>query len=556
MRGMNASTSRTVVLNADLRPVGAESSAILVENGCIDAVVPMHEADQLPVAGSRVVDAAGATVLPGMDDSHLHGYEYGRSLLMCDLRGVASIDELTARLRAATPEANGWIRGVGWDGTALHGTGPGGTISAVDLEPIRPGIPMLLGDVTGHQAVANLTALQRAGVTATTPDPIGGSFVRDESGMPSGLIYEAAVGIVNDAIPPLTIREQREAILTAQKALLAQGVTAFTDPGLGPGARTLMDGTGDLNAVEAYRQLDNERQLLMRVNVMLLFGGLGGTRAIDVSEGLDAWGAPWRGGAYSHLDIAQVKVFADGIPRSRTAWLTEPYDDCSCGHLQVAGETDEERVAELHAIVEAAISRGWQVGAHSIGDRTITTFLDAVERSGRTDLRHYVIHGDLVVAEDLARMARLDMALNTNPSIRWMVGRTVSPIIGDKRNVGKQPLRSAIDEGVRLALSSDAPVMTPDWRIITAAAITRSLRTDPDYTDRQCISAREAVQAMTSNAAWQSYADQWRGAISPGMAADFLILDGTADWSDPWSLTERDVAATFVDGECVHGGVS
>ena len=172
-----------------------------------------------------------------------------------------------------------------------------------------------------------------------------------------------------------------------------------------------MDGTGDLGAVEAYRQLDAEGALIIRANLMLLYGGLGGTTAKAVADGLDAWGAPVRGGAFSHLDIAQVKVFADGIPRSRTAWVTEPYDDGCCGHLQVAGDTDAERVAELIAIVNAAVSRGWQVGAHSIGDRTITTFLDAIEESGTYDaLRHYVIHGDLIKAHDLGRMAAMRRA--------------------------------------------------------------------------------------------------------------------------------------------------
>ena len=544
----------TAILNADLRPLGAAASLILIDEGRIGAVLPMEHRDQVSLAGVDIVDAQGRTVVPGIDDSHLHGYEYGRSLTAHDLRGCASLAEFQQRLRPARPEANGWIRGIGWDSSLIPGTGPGGLVCAADLDTVHPDVPALLGDVTGHQAVCNTAALRAAGVDASTPDPAGGRFVRDASGMPTGLIYESAVGVLNDAMPALSIAEQRTAILATQSALLAQGVVAFTDPGLGPGARTLMDGTGDLGAVEAYRQLDAEGALIERVNVMLLYGGLGGTRASDVAGGLDAWGPPWRGGPFSHLDIAQVKVFADGIPRSRTAWLSEPYDDCSCGHLQVAGETDEERVAELHAIVDAAIRRGWQVGAHSIGDRTITAYLDAVERSGTgQDRRHYVIHGDLVTHDDLARMARMGMTLNTNPSIRWMVGRAVSPILGDARNVGKQPLRTALTLGVPLATSSDAPVMDPDWRLIMAAAMTRSLRTDPDYTDDQRITAREAVESMTAVGAWQSHADGWRGSIAPGMAADVVLLDAAVDWADPWSLTERAVAATFVDGVVVHG---
>jgi len=545
---------RTIVVNADLGPLREGISAFSIEDGVFHAVVDQADASELISAGADVIDAGNRTVLPGIDDSHLHGYEYGRSLTACDLRGVRTPAELIARLRTAAPEANGWLRGIGWDDTTLKGTGPNGYPCAADLDEAFPDTPLIIGDATGHQALCNSVALRLACVGATTPDPSGGVFVRYPDGSPTGLLYEAAVGAVNDAIPPLTIAEQRQAILAAQGEMLRQGVTAFTDPGLGPGARTLMDGTGDLGAVEAYRQLDVEGQLIVRANLMLLYGGLGGTTAKAVADGLDTWGAPVRGGAFSHLDIAQVKVFADGIPRSRTAWVTEPYDDGCCGHLQVAGDTDEERVAELIAIVNAAVSRGWQVGAHSIGDRTITSFLDAIEESGTYDaLRHYVIHGDLISGRDLGRMASMSMALNTNPSIRWMVGRSVSPILGDARNLSKQPLRTAIDTGVRLCTSSDAPVAPPDWRTIIAAAITRSLKAEPEYTDAQRITALEAVSSMTSNAAWQSHADTWRGRIEPGMVADFIMMDTTVDWSDPWSLTEASVASTFVDGRSVHG---
>lgn len=545
------------LLNANLQPLGEASSLVIVRNGRIDAVLAMTMRDQVSLAGLTTVDVGGSTVLPGIDDAHLHGYEYGRSLTAHDLRGCQSLGEFQARLQGARPEANGWIRGIGWDGALVRGTGPDATLCAADIDAVHPDVPVILGDVTGHQAVCNTPAMRAARLTRATPDPTGGSFVRTGAGEPTGLIYESAVGLLNDAIPALSIDEQRDAILAAQTALLAQGVTAFTDPGLGPGARTLMDGTGTLQAVAAYRELDESSALQMRVNVMLLFGGLGGTRAVDVAAGLDAWGPPARGGDSSHLDIAQVKVFADGIPRSRTAWLSEPYDDCSCGHLQVAGDTDAERVAELHAIVRAATSRGWQVGAHSIGDRTIATYLDAIDESGSwPELRHYVIHGDLVDHADLARMSRMGMTLNTNPSIRWMVGRSVSPILGDARNLSKQPLRTAVARGVRLATSSDAPVMNPDWRIIAAAAITRALRTDPDYTDAEGIDPRTAMESLTIAGAWQSHADRWRGSIEQGKVADLVLLDREADWADPWSLVATQIAATMVDGNVVFGDVA
>ncbi len=547
--------SPKIVINADLTPLGSTQQAIAIDDHRIAGVIPMAEVSSIRFADYEMIDAGGATVFPGIDDSHLHGYEYGRSLTAHDLRESATLSEFQDRLPSARPEANGWVRGYGWNGSFFSGSGPNGSLSAADVDLIISDVPAILSDVSGHQTLCNSLALRLAGVSSTTEDPSGGSFVRDEHGNPTGLVLEAAIGIINDAIPQLNQADQRSAILAAQESLLSQGITAYTDPGLGPGARTLMGGTGDIGAVDAYRKLDAGGALAMRVNVMLLYGGLGGTKAEDLISGLDQFGGPVQGGEFGHLDIAQVKVFADGIPRSRTAWISDPYDDHTCGHLQVAGNTDEERIAELTNIIHAATSRGWQVGAHSIGDRTISAFLDAIFSSGTwPDLRHYVIHGDLVEQKDLARMATMGIALNTNPSIRWMTGRSVSPYLGEERNLGKQPMQTAIKQGVRVMTSSDAPVMPPEWTTIMAASMTRSLRTDPDYTDNERLNSRQAVEALTTNSAWQSNAENWRGSLSEGMAADLVILDRAVDWSNPWSLNETQVRMTMVGGKVVFGG--
>lgn len=525
--------------------------AVVIDGRDISAVLPAEQ-----ITGHQAIDLQGRTVIPGIDDSHLHAYAYGRTLTAIDLTAATSLPELQRVLQAARPEGTGWYRGHGWESTAIRGTGPAEGVCAADIDAATADAPALLADSTGHAALANTQALRRAGVTGDTPDPVGGVIVRDEHGQPTGLLLESAVALVAHAVPDISRAERRSAIVAAQASLLARGIVALTDPGLGPGATTLLDGTGTLEAVEAYREMDAAEDLQIRTHLMLLFGGLGGTSAQAVARGLDDWGPPMRADRSSRLSIDQVKVFADGIPRSRTAWVSEPYDDCTHGHLTVAGSTDEERVAELHAIIAAAAKRGWQVGTHCTGDATVHAVIDAVEqtRTG-SDLRHYVIHGDLIKVADLQRLAAARMTLNTNPSIRWTVGRRVSAILGDERNMRKQPLRTAIDSGVNVACSSDAPVVPPSWQTIWAAAVTRSFRDDPMHTDAQRIRAEEAIGSMSTNAAWQSREETWRGRIGPGMAADLVILDGTLDWEDPWTWVECKPEAVLIDGRLVHGSL-
>lgn len=540
-------------------PLDPELFALEIADGRITRTWSRSDwADASP--GGRILDVGGATVLPGIDDSHLHGYEFGRSITAVDVGAQAcpSLEDLQDAVRQADPESTGWVRGIGWDDTRLRGTGPSGQLCAADLDAARTDVPVLLSDVTGHQAVCNSLALRLAGLdSASVVDPIGGVIVRDPVGLPTGLLREAAVAKVNSVMPSVDLGEKRAAIRAAQDRLLAMGVTAFTDPGLGPGASTLMDGTGDLEAIEAYRQLADEGALHLRVDVMLLYGGLGGTTSAAVAAGLDVWGAPRRMAPHGHLGISQVKVFADGIPRSRTAWMHEPYDDCSHGHLTVAGSTDEERVAELEAIVREAASRGWQIGVHTIGDHAIDTVVGALVALDAEALsrRHYVIHGDFASDEALRSMSGSSLTLNANPSIRWSVGDGVNPIIGAERNASRQRLRTAWDLGVNVCASSDAPVAPPDWRVMVAAAVTRSISTDPLRTDSERLTMREALLTLTRNPAWQSHAEQWRGALTPGMAADLVVLERAVQWDEPWSLTEASVRATLTGGQLRYGSL-
>ena len=146
--------------------------------------------------------------------------------------------------------------------------------------------------------------------------------------------------------------------------------------------------------------------------------------------------------------------------------------------------------------------------------------------------------------------------MTSQPSIRWFVSRNVESIIGAERSSKRQQLRSLVKAGVPVSLSSDAPVSTPDWKLSYAAAVSRSLRTEPDYTDNQKLTPLQAMTAMTQTPAKQSGAAAWRGRIEPGYVADLLLLNRRIDFGDdPWSLMESSVQATFVDGRLVFGEI-
>jgi predicted amidohydrolase YtcJ len=426
-----------------------------------------------------------------------------------------------------------------------------------ELEDAQINEPIILTDFSGHQAWCNKKALDAAGITANTEDPAGGQIVRNSLGEPTGLLLESAVKLVTQVMPRPSRSELTNAVIRARDILLANGITSYTDPGLGPGAASLDDGTASLEVIDVYKQLAKDAELNMRVEVMLLFGGLGGTSIADVKAGLEEFGPPEIRSRGYQVTVSQLKVFADGIPRSRTSWMSEPYDTHTHGSLTLAGRNEKEQVETLHSIFRYATNNGWQVGIHATGDETVSAIADAAEQNTTASkLRNYVIHGDLIKSQDMLRLAKSGICVTSQPGIRRMVGRAVEPIIGRERTLRRGRFRAMKEAGISLAISSDAPVTPADWRVIFASAVDRGFITEPDFDDGQGLSALEAMHALTTTAAYQSHSEQWRGSMTPGKVADFVVLDRLVDWDgDPWQVTKAKPRAVFVGGKLVHGGI-
>ena len=548
-----------VFKNASLKPFDQHSDAFAVSGQDLVAVGSWSELQNLVTSQSQVIDCEGATVIPGIEDSHLHGYMLGRQLSGANIspEHCADLAAIHRKLKEHASLNPGWVRGFGWVSGLIEGTGPKATLTYTELEGAQINEPIILTDFSGHQAWCNKKALDAAGITANTEDPTGGQIVRNSLGEPTGLLLESAVKLVTQVMPRPSRSELTNAVIRARDILLANGITSYTDPGLGPGAASLDDGTASLEVIDVYKQLAKDSELNMRIEVMLLFGGLGGTSLADVTTGLKEFGPPEIRSKGYQVTVSQLKVFADGIPRSRTSWMSEPYDTHTHGSLTLAGSNEKEQVETLNSIYAHATTQGWQVGIHATGDETISAIADAAEQNpAASKLRNYVIHADLVKSEDMIRLGNSGVCINVQPGIRRMVGRAVEPIIGRERTMRRLRLREMKEAGINLALSSDAPVTPADWRVIFASAVDRGFITEPDFDDGQGLSPLEAMHALTTTAAYQSHSEQWRGSMTPGKVADFVVLDRLVDWDgDPWQVTKAKPRAVFVGGKLVHGGI-
>ncbi|MGW0038437.1 amidohydrolase [Gordonia sp. NPDC003376] len=536
--------------------------AIAIKDGQITALG--DDAEASIGAQTEVIELDGSTVIPGINDGHLHFTAFSltaHSYVKMGTDVFTSIRQLDTFLTADKVDDSGWIRGHGWDALVL-----GRNLTARDIDRAleRNGItgtPVVLFDWSGHSLTANAVALERAGIIAATPDPEGGLIERDDAGAPAGFLTNTAIAPLIEIIPPVPGEQLLAAYRAGQRDLHALGITALTEPGLGPGHASLLDGSGSVEALTALGDLAERGDLTMRVSVLVLPVGTGGCNAAQVREHLDTGLARVyddREIDPDRLRISGVKVFADGTPQSGTTWHKEPVHEAinppghQCGHMVIAGDSDADKVAELREIIRTVDAAGLQVGVHAIGDQTVETVIDTIaEVAPNSSGRHYVIHTTELYPEGMKVLADNGIGACFNPAIVATFATTLP--VGRRRRT--EPIASALHAGVHVGMTSDAPVATEDWRPAVVYTVSRSHFWEGavPVDDDEGITTLDALALLTREAAYRERCDHLRGTLAPGQRADLAVISGRwPDDDEVESLLGRPVELTMVDGVIVH----
>lgn len=352
---------------------------------------------------------------------------------------------------------------------------------------------------------------------------------------------------------------RRQAILRAADLLAGLGITSYTEPGLGPGEDAGTTGCFGHDVIDVYRELAAEGKLKQRVTVLGLYGILDGpsnlaTVEAGIAELTEAQGESdpaW-------LRITGLKIFGDLIPLSKQAWISGHYLDGTQGGLLVEGDSIDERQTALQAMVRTAHLAGLQVGVHATGDRTIQAVLDAIAEAEATPgaasartLGHYLIHADLMTREQVHQAAALGVRINTQAGIAAGTGEWLAGTVGPELAAEAWQLEAALEAGI-LALSSDAPILAPDWRQGIAAAESRIVQMggspEPEAAARRL---HGLLRAYTATAAEQDLAGDWKGTIETGKVADLVVLDANPYDVGAAGMPEVGVTLTIVDGRVV-----
>lgn len=503
--------------------------AIAVRDGRIVHVGSVEQGRDALGTHAVEIPLPGAALMPAFHDAHIHLGNLARELVAPDLRSAGSHTEVVARLKAyarSAPPAT-WVVGGRWDRNAWEDREQPHRRT---LDAIFGPTPVSLPSVDGHANWASSAALRIAGIDAGTPDPPGGRIERDADGEPTGLLLEAAAGLVRD-LAERSLEEQLPALLRViQQNLLSVGVAQVTD----------LDGE-DVRAALLHEH--HAGRLRMRVHKGIPASAL----HTAVAEGRRT------GSGDAQFTTGPVKFFADGALGPHTALMHQHF--VGDPHNHGIAVMDQE---DLLAGARLANENGIAVATHAIGDLANTRVIEVYARlagvAAEQGLRNRIEHAQHLRPQDLALLSAHRIVASQQPTHCTSDYPLSVQLLGD-RDTLHYPWRTLLEAGVPVAFGSDAPVEPVNPFYGVHAAVTRRTRNGEPASGREPherITVRQAVSAFTLGAAYAAGLEQDSGTLQSGKHADFITLDTDPFASDPDDLWKTAVSTTVVAGTIVH----
>ncbi len=513
------------------------TDAVLVGDGVVQAVGEEARAR----GADQQVDLDGGFLMPSFGDGHAHPLFGGLESAGPAVRPCQSVDEIVAAVKEfadANPDQE-WIIGASYDGSLA----PGGLFDARWLDAAVPDRPVVLRAWDYHTFWVNSVALERAGITADTPEPVLGEIPRREDGSPLGTLREwGATDLIAAVMPARDEAVRIAALNTAADYYLAHGVTWVQDAWVEPAE------------LDTYLAAAEQGALRMRFNLAFYADprhfDTQITQYAAARDRVQAAGSPL-------LTANTVKFFADGVVENETGALLEPY--CSGLHSHGMQLWEGDALAEAARKVDEL---GLQIHIHAIGDAAVRQALDAIEyvvrHNGPRDRRPVIAHAQLVDDADLGRFAELGVIPNMQPlwaQMDALMTVLTIPRLGTERADRQYRMRTLEKSGAALAFGSDWPVSSGaplDGIAIAVSRCTSEGEPAGGWTPDEVLPIEPALASYTGAVAYQAFAEDNWGGITPGASADLVWLDRDPRYVPASELPAITVRATYLRGAQVY----
>ena len=542
-----AGVADRVFLHGGVYTVDAQqpwAEAVVVRNGEIVFVGSDADAGLWIGDATEIVDLTGRMLLPGFHDSHVHLLDGEGGENYCALFDLPTLEDLRRRLEACRElegagEEN-WLIGGGWDRSFFDGN-PGKEF----LDEIFGARPVLLDSSDGHSVWVTSRALELAGIDRDTPDIPSGTIVRDpETGEAIGIFDELAREYIDAVMPAPELKDLVDTLRINVAKAHAVGITSIIEPGV------------DHEHFQPFLVLSRAGELELRVvasiSPLYWVAGAFGDDVYDMVEAREQYRGP-------NLNPDSVKIFMDGVLETGTGLLVEPYiGDFEKYGLGMAHYT-QPQLDEYFRRFDAA---GLHIHVHAIGDGGVRMALDAFEAAreanGPNDLRHHIVHLQLIHPDDIPRFAELNVGATFQALWAWpdeWVQTINVPTVGQKRVDRMYPINSVLQTGGRIVGGSDWYVTSLNPLDAIETAIRRQ---EPWTSDGPVLNAEERVdlatmiEAYTINGAYISDQENLVGSVEIGKRADLIVLDRNLFEIPATEINEAQVAMTIFDGDVVY----
>lgn len=544
----------TIITMTGSDPVTVE--AVLTDGGRIQAAGSLEEVRAM--AEEPVLkDLKGAVMLPAFLDSHSHITAMAKVLSYAALQEADSFDGLIVILKKFKEErklgAGDWIIGTGYDHNKMaEGRHPDRFV----LDAALPDNPVMITHASGHMGVVNTLALEKMGITKDTKDPEGGRIGRtadragngksgnavtgndgtDGYGEPDGYLEETAFTGSSSVIPEPGMEQLARQLEAAEQIYLSHGITTIQD------GRT---------------RSDEWKLLKYAAENELLHADVVAYAALNDAYELTEENPDYTGQYNNHLRIGGYKIFLDGSPQGRTAWMSSPYEGEPEGYCGYPIFKEEE----VKSYFETALREGRQLLVHCNGDAAAQQMIEACRQAVREtgadpgQTRPVMIHAQMVRSDQLAQMAELSITASFFTAHTWYWGDVHLKNFGEARALKISPARTAIDDGVNVTFHQDSPVIQPGMLETIWCAVNRISCGGHPMGVMERVTPYEALKAVTANAAYQYGEESEKGTIEPGKKADFVILSANPLTVPPMEIKKIRVLETIKSGKILYKGL-